>query len=393
MLWEHYVYRRGADAETLWERVHSGQKVNLLYIAGNGFDVRVKYVLNAYVRTLMAAGSQVESAKLLLVGFAGYELSDELTAITVENSKSLAEIFSPIGATENIVFGVPGPDEEQPNPNAALSLGLREVLRLLPSATDIVLDVSSLPRVVFLTLITGILAHLIPRKTDGALYAGGVNFHVLVAEDPALDALIRAEDLANELVYVPGYSSGVQAESFQDWPMVWFPVLGEGRTHQLEKIRRTLIDADTEICPVLPHPSSSANRADRLVVEYQDTLFGGADTPMSNILLVHERQPFEAYRQILQAMNRYRHSLASLGGCRLVISPLASKLITVGVGLACFEMQDISADAKHKVALPHAEPRRYAASRRDLEQAKPEIAALLLTGLAYQTSSPKAAVI
>ena len=90
----------------------------------------------------------------------------------------------------------------------------------------------------------------------------------------------------------------------RDWPLVWFPILGENRGNQLEKVMAE-IPADAEICPVLPHPSSDPRRADRLLVEYKRPLFDSQKTEISNILLVHERNPFEAYRQLLQAMRSY----------------------------------------------------------------------------------------
>ncbi|WP_185646488.1 hypothetical protein [Burkholderia sp. Bp9143] len=72
-----------------------------------------------------------------------------------------------------------------------------------------------------------------------------------------------------------------------------------------------------------------------------------------------------------------------LGGCRLVMTPLGSKLITLGTGLACFEMRPADWNAKYGVAIPHAEPRRYVASVDALRQSKPEVSVLLLTGDAY----------
>jgi hypothetical protein len=41
---------------------------------------------------------------------------------------------------------------------------------------------------------------------------------------------------------------------------------------------------------------------------------------------------------------KIRRSLGIIGRCRLVVTPLASKLITVGSALACFEMKLISGD-------------------------------------------------
>jgi hypothetical protein len=100
-------------------------------------------------------------------------------------------------------------------------------------------------------------------------------------------------------------------------------------------------------------------------------------------LFAHESHPFEAYRQLLGAMRRYRNSMAIIGGCRLVVTALASKLITLGAGLACFEMRPEQMDQNYGVAIPYAEPTRYLASISDLRSATPEIVALLLTGEAY----------
>ena len=105
---------------------------------------------------------------------------------------------------------------------------------------------------------------LIPNKqAPNALFANGVNFQVLVAEDAALDAKIRSEDPSNELILIPGFSGALHAESFQDWPLVWFPILGENKVSQLEKVMALAIPANAEICPVLPHPSRDPRRAAR----------------------------------------------------------------------------------------------------------------------------------
>lgn len=82
-------------------------------------------------------------------------------------------------------------------------------------------------------------------------------------------------------------------------------------------------------------------------------------------------------------MQRYQDSMMIMGGCRLVMTPLGSKLITLGAGLACFEMRSNKWPAKHAVAIPHAEPRRYLATVDSLRKSKPEISVLLLTGEAY----------
>lgn len=391
MLWQHYVLRRGPEIYPTWEMLYDRRKVNLLYIAGCGFDIRNQVVMREFVQSLRESSATVENAKLLLVGFSGYQLDQPLIDQTALNEGAMKDIFSQLGSPVSVVFGSSSSADDV-SASAAMRQGLEEVLKHLPGATDIVLDVSSLPRVVYLSLLTGILSTLVPQKeTSNALYADGVTFQILAAEDAALDAKIQSEDPSNDLIYIPGFSGALQAESFQDWPLVWFPVLGEGKASQLKKVMDQVIPSNAEICPVLPHPSRDPRRADRLLEQYREVLFDTRETPTANILLAHEGHPFETYRQLLGAMMRYQKSMSIMGGCRLVVTPLASKLITIGSGLACFEMQPTDRAAAYRVAIPYVEPTRYVASVQHMQQSRPEIALLILTGHAYDERAATAA--
>ena len=386
MLWEHYVFQRGPGVHDLWDRLWYGRPIRLLYIAGRGFDVRAKSVLDQFLRNVISSGHQIEQAELLLVGFTGYELSDELKQQTDENAEAMRKIFGNRGTVREVSIGSVAAGEEDIRGTTALRIGTNAVMKHVTDQTDIILDVSSLPRVAYLTMMTGILHKLVPDKNDAkALGACGVNFQVLVAEDASLDGKIRSEDPSDDLVLIPGFGGALHAESVQDWPLVWFPILGENRTSQFEKVAMLAsIPESAEICPVLPHPSRNPRRADNLLVEYKRQLFDARQTPTSNILYAHESHPFEAYRQLLRAMQRYRKSLEILGGCRLLVTPLASKLITLAAGLACFEMRPSSMNEPYGVAIPYAEPTRYVADCTDLRASRPELSALLMTGSAYK---------
>jgi hypothetical protein len=382
MLWQHYVYRRGADAQDMWERMYSGRAaankpVRLLYVAGRGFDTRAQLAMDRFVESLRSTGCFVQTAELLLIGFADYQLSEELSEETERNAAALSRRFAELGntKTETAVFGASATDEADLSATSALRLQAESVLSNIDDQSDVVLDVSSLPRVAYLALLTSILQTLIPNKTiHYPLNAQGITFQVIVAEDARLDSLIRSEDPSNDLVLIPGFSSALQLESVQDWPMVWFPILGENRVSQLEKvISLAPIPASAEICPVVPHPSRNPRRADQLLIEYREPLFASRSTPTTSVLFAHESHPFEAYRQLLGAMRRYRDSMGIIGGCRLVVTPLASKLITLGAGLACFEMRPEQMDQDYGVAIPYAVPTRYLASIPDLRSATPEI--------------------
>lgn len=383
-LWDQYVFQRGSDANELWEQLFKERPIRLLYIAGSGFDVRAQTIMRECVNSIKSSGGSVDEAKLVLVNFSNYRLDDALKTLTEQNDHGLAEIFSEIGTVERVPFGMAGGDEEL-SASISLRMGTNAVLKKVSDQTDIILDASSMPRVIYLALMTSLLHRLIPDKNaENALAANGVNFQVLVAEDASLDGQIMAEDPRSEIVTVPGFSGAMQLESFQDWPLVWFPILGEHRVHQLQIIRSAQIPGEAEICPVLPHPSRNPRRADRLLVEYKEVLFDSRRTPTSNILYVHESQPFEAYRQLLGAMRRYQESMEILGGCRLVVTPFGSKLVTLGAGLACFEMRPPDLEkASYGVAIPHVEPTRYVVDVIAVTRSQPEICCLLLTGEAY----------
>src|SRR5258708_1944009 len=383
MLWQHYVLRRGSEIHPTWEMLYDGRTVNLLYITGCGFYIRNQVAMKEFVQSLRESSATISTAKLVLIGFSGYQLDQPLRDQTATNERVMMEMFSELGPAVSVVFGSSSSADDV-SASAAMRQGLEEVLRHLPGATDVVLDVSSLPRVVYLSLLTGILSSLVPAKSaSNALYAQGVTFQILAAEDAALDGKIQSEDPSNDLIYIPVFSAALQAESFQDWPLVWFPVLGEGKASQLEKVLNQVIPSNAEICPVLPHPSRDPRRADRLLEQYREVLFDTRQTPTANILLAHEGHPFETYRQLLGAMIRYQKSMSIMGGCRLVVTPLASKLITIGAGLACFEMQPTDSAASYRVAIPYVEPTRYVASVQDMEPSRPEIVVLILTGPAY----------
>jgi hypothetical protein len=382
-LWSRYVFRRGTAVQELWDDLFRDRETKPLFIAGGGFDLRAKTVLERFLQSARTGAYPFRDASLLLIEYSGYELDTALQQQTADNCAALRELFAPFGRVTTLPVKLSGGDEHR------TTSALRDASQLLGTYlagyTDIMLDVSSLPRVVFLTLMTSVLGRLVPDVTAAnARSICGVNLQVLVAEDSSLDSTILSEDPSENLVTIPGFGGGFNVESMNDWPVVWFPMLGEGRTTQFEKVRRHApIPNDAEICPVLPHPSRDPRRGDMLLLEYRRQLFDVQAIPMSNIVYAHESNPFEAYRQLRNTLDRYQHSLETLGGSRLLVTPLASKLMTVACGLACFEMRPPIGRDDYAIGIPYAVPTRYVASIEALRASAPEVSALLLTGSAY----------
>ena len=98
MLWDHYVFRRGNAVHDLWDDLMKDRPVDLLYIAGRGFDIRAQTVMREFVTGQQGSGRKTANAKLLMLGFEGYELDDSIVKLTEENAAALEALFSPLGS-------------------------------------------------------------------------------------------------------------------------------------------------------------------------------------------------------------------------------------------------------------------------------------------------------
>ncbi len=166
MLWQHYVFRRGTGVGDMWDRFFCDRSLRLLYVGGRGFDPRAQTTIDKFVLSVVSSGAKVESADLLLVGFERYELDDDLRAATERNAIFLREKFSILGQTAELNMDERGEGEDELSTSNALRRTVEAILALVPDRTDIVLDVSSLPRVAYLAIMTGLLSRLVPDKTS-----------------------------------------------------------------------------------------------------------------------------------------------------------------------------------------------------------------------------------
>jgi hypothetical protein len=114
-------------------------------------------------------------------------------------------------------------------------------------------------------------------------------------------------------------------------------MLGERHTTQFDRIQDRV--KPDEICPVLPSPARNPRRADDIIIEYQQILFDEHRLDPRNFLYASEQNPFEVYRRLRAAVQHYGEVFRLLGGCRVAISPLSSKLMSLGALLAAYELK------------------------------------------------------
>jgi hypothetical protein len=206
-----------------------------------------------------------------------------------------------------------------------------------------------LPRSIYFPLIAKLL-FLIDRA---AASGRTVNLHVVVGEDPSLDQRIGDVGIADAAEYVHLFRGGVDLESTATHARLWLPLLGEGQGSKLERIN-DLVRPD-EICPVLPFPSVDPRRADNLVLEYHRLLFDEFRVEPRNFIYASESNPFQVYRHIRRAALQYVDALAPLGGCKVVLSSLTSKVLSIGALLVAYELKE----AKMNVGIAQVEVQGY----------------------------------
>ncbi|MBB4581520.1 hypothetical protein GGE45_003868 [Rhizobium aethiopicum] len=346
MRWDPYSLTRDGEFDSFWKAHVAERPRTMLLVLGRGFDVRAL----ATARRLHAAGAVLE---IWLLAFDNGLPDSPLRAqLTLDNYNGLEALFgsAAIKVVDVKIGGPAGATATSRNTRAAIKNA-----GSYSSFDDVVVDISAMPRMVALTTVAQMLYDLDHEAKNGGR---NVNLHVTTAESVAADLGAQGGSLSDAVTMVAGFSGQLTAQGTENWPRVWFPVLGERQHERLELIRAE-VDPD-EICPVIPFPTRNARRGDEIVNEHRAILFDEFQIEPKNVLLACEYNPFEAYKQLFQAMDRYRRALNNLGGCKAFVSPVSSKLLSIGVLLACYDHKYGQVDGQPlDVGIPYVETAVY----------------------------------
>lgn len=354
MWWDPYNLFRDVKFAAFWRNHLEGQRRRLLFVVGAGFDPRVL----GPVSEIVAADPGVSRQCVAIDMSDGYETDATATALGQQNREGLAKLF-------------PGDSLEVRRLKPIDADGIRDVSRstavlfgdladLIDGYTDIVVDISALPRLVYLTLLNMLLRQLVDPTAASPL-GGTTNLHVVYAEAAEIDSAIAKYEIDTELAPIQNLSIRLDEEASLNWPIVWFPVLAEDVYEQLTRIADRTNPG--EICPVLPAQSANPRRGDNIIENLGELLFDRFNIDNRDILRATEWNPFQLYRGLMTTMARYEDSLAMFGGARFVLSPLSSKGLSIGCLLAAFEKR-MRGDRSHvRVGLAHVESKRYDAQQ------------------------------
>ncbi len=301
--WENNASFKNNEFNNLWDEINKNDD-KCMYITGFGFDPRSlksleKIVLNKEIFDLVIIKNTKET-----------ESPEEL------NSYHIIKSFISDRNYKDIIHFL----------NEAI---------LSNRYKHVVIDISAMPRHLYLTLINFIINIIRNYNISNKIK---INFYVTVVENPEIDRKIKSIIAENsDAEILSGYQTGYTAEDISSSSKIWFPVLGENESERLKKIYEYI--RPDEICPIIPSPSHDPRRSDSLIKEYRELLFDTWRIETSNFIYATEDNPFDIYKKILDSSKYFSEVFGLMLGCRIIISTFSSKLISIGALLAANDLQ------------------------------------------------------
>lgn len=345
--WRDYFLRDDKGFDEFWKSFLAERKRNLLFVLGHGFDTRM---CDGIERVLSLGGKGVRDVALIAFHEGAESPSQGYLDQRKANGVRLEKLIQgrgEIGVREIKMFS----DDNR-------RIGARSIAQEFSSSaafcsyTDIVVDISALPRSLYMPLLAKLLALFDAKPQEGE----GLNLHVIVSHSPETDGSIVEEGLEESASYLFGFAAAaLESESTSGQPKIWIPVLGRHQQAQLERINQFVMP--DEICPLLPSPAQDPREGDSIMIEYRELLFDQLRVEPRNIIYAAESNPFEVYRQLMRSILHYDRALKLLGGCKVALSAMSSKLASIGVLLAAYELG--RRDPKVTVGVAHVESQGY----------------------------------
>jgi hypothetical protein len=331
--WDPYVFVNDQKVLELWTNHFFNSNRKVLFILGKGFDVR----MNIGIKGLMENCPKIDLDCWLIQFDEGSSSSSHKYAkYAEENFKQLELILE--GHSMEIktisLWSAKGKGKRSRIGDRQAAAILEE-FEQIANYTDIIIDISALPRGVYFSLIGKFL-----KTIDFYCLERPINLMISVAENAAIDSKIMEREVDDDIGYLQGFGGNLELTSEMDEPTIWFPILGEDKIKHLGKAFSHIMP--DEICPILPFPSKDPRRSDSLIIDYHKWLFDELNIQPQNLMYVPEQNPFDAYVRMTKAIRNFHNSLSSLNGCKVVISTFSSKVLSIATLLTAYElMEDI----------------------------------------------------
>lgn len=347
--WDSYVLLKGEDKVKSFLTSHLKEdNRKVLFILGKGFDVR----MNTGIK-LVSDNFKAGKVDCILIEF------DEGQGSTSNNYKSHVDSnISELSKLINLDIQTKKISLWKGRGRNRRRIGDREAANIIStyedinSYTDIIVDISALPRGIYFSLLGKLLTLIDKNKVNNKELH---NLFVLTSENAKIDQVTKEDDPDDDLRFSHGFGGGLELTS--DHPIIWFPILGENKLKNIDKAHNKI--NPHEICPLLPFPSKDPRRSDTLLIEYHQLLFDELRIEPQNILYVPEQNPFEVYRNLAMAIDNYNETLSIINGCKAAISTFSSKLLSIGALITAYELNNREGSNKIGVGVLNVDSKGY----------------------------------
>jgi hypothetical protein len=322
--WQRCISHHDDEVVEFFERYLQAEDRVCLLVAGAGFDPRSTSVARL-LSSAYAGGGEHRLRALFLRERrpnpdAGLVARGDAHALALRTLVSRSEVI----------------DVEVLSPEDGAVVGGQRAIQALSSAavaelegvTDVILDMSALS--------IGISFPVAKYLYETCVEAGSeVNFHVVVASNPMLDASISSvpSDVVDP---VRGFSGGIDLAASDEDAKIWLPHLAAGRSSVLQLIRENL-KGPVDICPVLPLSERDPRAADKLIAAFEIELDRGWEVDPRNIVYAVENDPLDLYRTITAIHRRHTEVFAQVTPAHVVLSPSGNKVLAIGALMAALE--------------------------------------------------------
>lgn len=308
--WERCIVQYDSDATAFVADFFGQEHRTVMLVAGAGFDPRATRICD------LLAASLDNRLSALLIREERPNAEPELRRRADENLQHLLQLVPQAQVVPLNIFAT----------DNAVIAG-REAVKAVAQIpfskfTDVVVDISALSRGVTFPIIKFVL-HAAQQR----------NVHVFVMDQPITDEEIFP--IAWEQPSsIHGFRGNLGPVSDLKPARLWLPQLVRGQNFALDLIYKMIQPHD--VCPILPFPASDPRMPDRLIEAYSTEMESRWKVDPRNIVYAHERSPLDLYRAILR-IDDARKTIFEGIGSQIVLSPVGSKLLSLGALLAALE--------------------------------------------------------
>jgi hypothetical protein len=326
--WENYILNINDDFDKFWKDYYVNENRETLFIIGIGFDPR-SIKATEIISSIPSKGNK-DILGLRYFANDGEEASNFTPPEVQINIEKLNILFEKKNIQNISYKGIVMRSADDKHIADINTTRLISSIDDIKKYNDVIIDISAMPRGIFIPLLNKLLS-LIDMFNNAEHH---INLHVVVTENAKLDSRIQDLGSADEATFIHGFSVPDQTQN-KELKRVWIPMLGEAQTKQFDTIQKSIEPGET--CVMLPFPSKDLKRGDLILDEYQKLLFSNSDFDPKNIVYVSESNPFHVYRQLTQTIKRYQKSFKLLNGCKIIVSALSSKILSLGAFMAVYE--------------------------------------------------------